>query len=263
MARLIKRRESELRKLSGARALRIVDEPRSSVGEHAHDWPVLSFYVMGGYRNRTALGEARISSAAATFYAAGAAHANLAGEHGFEQIEIEFDPSWISTRVLPSEDPVQLWIGGPVAAAGRALGAAWGRPDINEDELRRRTRRFFELARQVPAARRPPWLDGVVARLQSDPSSTAAQLAADLGLNPAWLAQAYRRAMGEGLRETAARRRVELATTLLKQTADPASEIALAAGFCDQSHMIRTFRAVLGRTPSQLLAERMPQNAVP
>ena len=62
--------------------------------------------------------------------------------------------------------------------------------------------------------------------------------------------------MGEGVGETRRRRRVETASALLRNTRLPLAEVALAAGFCDQSHMNRCFAAVLGRTPLQVRRER-------
>jgi len=81
-------------------------------------------------------------------------------------------------------------------------------------------------------------------------------IARRLDLHPAWLARAYRHATGEGLHETVRRRRVEQACILLRRSDRPLAEIALAAGFCDQSHMNRGFRATLGRTPAQVRAEQ-------
>ncbi|PCC68145.1 AraC-type DNA-binding protein [Nannocystis exedens] len=103
--------------------------------------------------------------------------------------------------------------------------------------------------------RRPAWLDAVEARLDTAAPPSTTDLARELGLNPAWLAQAYRAAIGEGIGETVRRKRVELATSLLRGSDAPAAEIAVAAGFCDQSHMIRAFRSLIGRTPSQVRAE--------
>lgn len=247
--------EVPLRSLGGARASRITDGGHARIPEHAHPWPVLSIYVSGSYTNRTGRGEARVASPSAMFYAAGEAHANLMGGHGLEQIEIEFDPAWLGHSAIRENPPVQLWTGGAVAPAARALGRLWSRPDTPETELIHATRRFLELAAHAPEVPRPPWLPVVLQRLRTDTSIPAQDLAGDLGMNPAWLAQAYRKAMGEGLRQTAARLRVETASALLRSSDAPAAQIALDAGFCDQSHMIRTFRNVLGRTPAKVRSE--------
>jgi AraC family transcriptional regulator len=46
------------------------------------------------------------------------------------------------------------------------------------------------------------------------------------------------------------RLRVELAGRWLTDTDLPLAEIALAAGFCDQSHFSNLFRRIIGVTPS-------------
>ena len=102
----------------------------------------------------------------------------------------------------------------------------------------------------------PAWLDDVSHALDADAPPSTQAIAAALDLHPAWLARAYRAAVGEGLQDTTRRRRVERAVALLRRTDDAASDIAVAAGFFDQSHMNRGFRQMLGRTPSRVRAER-------
>ena len=84
-----------LREFSGASVRRVVDRSSALVPEHAHDWPVLSLFVIGGYSNRTEIGETFIAAPSAILYRAGAAHQNTVASTGFEQIEIEFDPRWL------------------------------------------------------------------------------------------------------------------------------------------------------------------------
>lgn len=243
-----------MRRFSGARAVRISDRGRSLVAEHSHDWPILSLYIMGEQTKRHEGGETRIAGPSAILHSAGAAHSNHIGEPGLEQLDIEYDPAWLAGR---GGDPgqVRCWIGGPVAAAARALAAEWRLPSRSERELRHSTRRFLTFALAAGESRRPPWLDHVQGSLRLDRPPRTVDLAQELRLNPAWLAQAYRAATGEGIRETLQRRRVEQAVNLLDDGGSPA-DIAAATGFCDQSHMIRAFRRTLGLTPSQVQAER-------
>jgi len=77
------------------------------------------------------------------------------------------------------------------------------------------------------------------------------QIARQLGVHPVWLARAYRRVVGEGMQDTMRRKRVERALMLLRDSDWPPAQIAAEVGFCDQSHMIRCFHAVLGRTPGK------------
>jgi len=241
--------ETEIRLLSGCRVTRIIDRKDTRVHEHSHDWPVLSLYLVGGYTNFSALGESRVSSPAVTLYRAGEAHANLIGDRGFEQIQIEFDPDWLALPVPFPADPVRCWLGGPVAVSARSLAAIWGTSQATEAELARVTRHFFNFASQALPIRRPPWLDHVTRRLTSEVPPTTTELARELGMHAGWLAEAYRKIVGEGIGETVTRRRVEDAANLLRETALPAAEVAATAGFCDQSHMVRAFRKWLGRRP--------------
>lgn len=242
-----------LRKFSGATIRRTLDRSCAEVPEHAHDWPLLSLFVIGGYSNQTELGERFISGPSAVFYSAGAAHRNTAGPDGFEQIEIEFDPAWLHAR-LP-DAPVARWVGGRDGTEAQALARVCSQA-VTEKRLLSALRRFLKMAPAGSRARRPDWLSDINRRLRDDPAQRVAGLAHEAGLHPSWLGTAYRDAAGEGLMDTAARLRVERATRLLRETDIPFAGIATEAGFCDQSHMIRTFRRVLGRLPSAVREEK-------
>ena len=237
-----------MHRFSGISVRRTIDRSHASVPEHAHDWPLLSLFVIGAYENRTDLGEEFFAGPSAVLYAAGAAHRNTAGSQGFEQIEIEFDPAWFRGYRLPA-GPVSRWVGGRSGAAARALARACSQ-ELTEERLRAALRRFFEAVQLESRTRRPAWLDDVTRRLREDPALSAPALARAAGLHPSWFGTAYRQAAGEGLMDTAARFRVERAAQLLRETGLPFASVAADAGFCDQSHMIRTFRRTLGRLPS-------------
>ena len=222
--------------------------------EHAHDWPLLSLFVIGAYSNETEIGEKFISGPSAVFYRAGAAHRNTIAAVGFEQIEIEFDPTWLGRRLLPTV-PVRQWIGGRAGAEARQLARACD-GELSESLFRAALQRFLLAASQQPEGERVPWIGTITRRLREDSTLKITDLAGEVGRHPSWVGSAYRQASGEGLQETAARFRVERATRLLRETAQPYASIALEAGFCDQSHMNRTFRRVLGRSPTTVRGEQ-------
>jgi len=238
---------------SGATVRRVIDRANARIPEHAHDWPVLSLFVIGGYTNHSALGERVISGPSAILYRAGAAHRNEVAAEGFEQIEIEFDPAWLGCG--EQGVPVRRWIGGRVGAQVRGLVQQLGR-DLPEEHLRAELRRFIQSAVRENNRGLPRWSGWVERRLRQDAGASVADLARDLGRHPSWLGTAYRLIRGEGIPETAARLRVERAAYLLRETALSPAEIAAEAGFCDQSHMHRTLRRVLGRTPSAVRGDR-------
>jgi AraC-like DNA-binding protein len=244
-----------MRSFSGAYIRRVIDRSRVQVPEHVHDWPVLSLFVMGSYLNEIEIGERFISGPSAVFYRAGAAHRNTSGMVGFEQIEIEFDPAWAGRPWLPSV-PALRWIGGPTGADVRHLVQTCER-ESSEDRLRLALQQFLESA-ALQSQREPAhWVGTITRRLQESTGLKVSQLAGEVGRHPSWTGSVYRDATGESVQETAARLRVERATCLLRETDQSCASIAFEAGFCDQSHMNRTFRRVLGRPPTTIRRESL------
>jgi AraC-like DNA-binding protein len=245
----------EHRRLAGAHISRIMHPPGQRIGAHGHDWPVLTLYRMGGYRERADDGAIDLDGPSVVFQPAGAAHEDEIGDRGLEALALAFDPAWLSAEVraiLPRR--TQWRLGGPIAARGRALAQTWHEGD--GASVRGETSRFLveAFAWRGASAPAPAWGARVLAALDGGPRATAA-LALSLGLHPAWLARAYRAWRGEGLADTVRRRRVERGALLLRMSDTPLAEVAVACGFCDQSHMNRSFRAVLGRTPLDVRSE--------
>jgi AraC family transcriptional regulator len=216
---------------------------------------------MGSYLNETEIGQKFIAGPSAVFYRAGAAHRNMIAAVGFEQIEIEFDPAWLGPSLLPSV-PVVLWIGGGIGREARFL-ARTCEEEASESRLCAALQRFLEGASRQPRREPPGWIGTITRRLTEDTSLKISDLAREASRHPSWVGSAYRHATGEGLQETAARFRVEQATRLLRETSQPYASIALESGFCDQSHMNRTFRRVLGRSPVAVRDDRWAFRQVP
>lgn len=250
-----------MRDFSGACVRRVIDRSRVQVPEHSHDWPVLSLFVLGAYRNETEIGASFICGPSAIFYRAGAAHRNTIAATGFEQIEIEFDPAWLGRPLLPAV-PVVRWIGGRPGARVRDLAHTCA-TESSELRFREALQQFMHSAARQPARQPAEWVGTITRRLREDTSLKIADLAVEVQRHPAWIGPAYRRATGEGTQEAAARFRVERATCLLRETDQPYASIAFETGFCDQSHMNRTFRRVLGRSPAAVRRERASFRQIP
>jgi AraC-like DNA-binding protein len=244
-----------LERFTGASVRRVIDRANARVPTHAHDWPVVSLFVIGAYTNHTDLGELAISSPSAILYRAGAAHRNEVSAAGFEQIEIEFDPAWLGCGNRPGA-PVQRWIGGRSGALARSLAQECN-AGLSEERLRADLRRLIEAGAGDSQHAPAPWVGLIGRRLQADPAATVAGLAKEIGRHPSWLGAAYALRKGESILDTAARIRVERAARLLRETDVALAWVASDAGFCDQSHMNRTFRRVLGRTPSAVRRDRV------
>src|SRR5688572_15221050 len=77
-----------------------------------------------------------------------------------------------------------------------------------------------------------------------------AALAGSCGLSRSHFTRAFRISMGTPPHRWLVRARVRRAADLLEGTDDSIAEIALACGFCDQSHLTRIFHAAVGVSPA-------------
>jgi transcriptional regulator GlxA family with amidase domain len=82
-------------------------------------------------------------------------------------------------------------------------------------------------------------------------SSDLATLAGVAGVSIHHFARGFKQSAGVTPHHYLTQKRVERAQDLLAHTDLSLSEIALAVGFSDQSHLARHFRQMLGVTPGQ------------
>jgi AraC-like DNA-binding protein len=68
--------------------------------------------------------------------------------------------------------------------------------------------------------------------------------------SPAYFCRKFKLAVGEPPHAYVVRRRLERACHLMVTSASSLSEIALSAGFSDQAHLCRHFRAAFGQSPA-------------
>lgn len=112
-----------------------------------------------------------------------------------------------------------------------------------------------ECSRRQPAIREkkaPRWLGRVRDLLESRVAESLSQeaIAAVAGVHPVHLARVFRRHFGMTVGEYTRGLRVTDAARQLSNTERPLAEIALAAGFADQSHFTRVFKTRMGVTPA-------------
>ncbi len=110
-----------------------------------------------------------------------------------------------------------------------------------------------------PPAGLAPWQERKVVRHVSEHlgrSIRTGDLAGLAGLGVGQFSRRFRGSFGVAPREYVIRSRLEHAKTLMRQTRSPLCQIALASGFSDQSHMSRTFQALVGSTPTRWRREQ-------
>ncbi|WP_074308692.1 AraC family transcriptional regulator [Singulisphaera sp. GP187] len=109
--------------------------------------------------------------------------------------------------------------------------------------------------RKVPAPERtaPRWLNQARELLHDRFAEDLPLgiIAATVGVHPVHLARTFGREFGCSPGEYLRRLRIEITCQRLAMTDAPLAEIALAAGFSDQSHFTKTFRHFNGMTPGE------------
>jgi len=137
---------------------------------------------------------------------------------------------------------------GTRAHIARAVALLDGRPGLKvTNQARERG------ARQIPHGGLAPWQSR---RLAAQVDANLAgkivikDLAASLGLSVGHFCRAFKRTFGVPARIWIRQRRIEFAQGLMLTTGASLSEIALSCGMSDQSHFTRSFRRIVGESPS-------------
>jgi len=246
--------ELPIRSCSGARAIRVIHPGNQQIDEHRHDWPLITIPRLGGYREADDTGTFDVDGPAIILHPPGRCHANCIHSSGMETFSIEFDPDWLGMG--GAVDRSYFWQSGEATNQARAVVDLWSSGTASDCDLRSATTALVANVVRAPKKEAPSWFEAAM-RLSIDHGLPARDVAHRLDMHPEWFARAYRSITGEGPREQARRRMLERAVALLRDSELPIAEIALACGFCDQSHLNRALKAQIGRTPLQIRGERI------
>jgi AraC family transcriptional regulator len=224
--------------------------------EHAH--ATVALVVRGGFAGRYGSGEQDCDATTAIVEPEGSPHANRFGARATRVVTICAPDA--STRAFPSE--VRAVFRRPALRRSPRTHVLAARLDL---ELRRPDA-MTDLAVEGLALEALASLarDQVAERVEHAHVAAAlevvhdrfaerlsmADIAAEVGVHPVHLARLFRQAMHTTLGAYQRRLRVEWAARQLSTTATPIAVVADRAGFTDQSHFGRVFRAATGTTPA-------------
>jgi AraC-like DNA-binding protein len=93
------------------------------------------------------------------------------------------------------------------------------------------------------------WVDALAAAIQRDPSLHLETWARSHRLSPETVSRGFKRVFGVAPRRFRAEIRAQRALRAMLDGRDPLSQVAVAEGFSDQSHMTRAVVALTGKTP--------------
>jgi AraC family transcriptional regulator len=195
---------------------------------------------------------------ALTVFPAGVAHGNCWGDSGGRVLHVEFTRPWLERlrgRTTLLDRPADYERGRPVWLARRLVEEWRGRDDVAPLAAEGLVLELLaECARsraEGPPGRRPGWLGRVDELLHARFAQTLSlqEIAAAVRVSADHLARTFRRCHGRSVGEYVRELRVEFACRRLAESETPLAQIALDAGFADQSHFTKTFRRHMGITP--------------
>ena len=235
--------------------------PSARLSRHAHLAPYVCIVLAGHYAER-GCDEWRCAAGSVLTHPAGHVHANRIGAEGARCVNVEFDeallhdsPLHALATFLHRERHVQL--PSTLVPLRRLADALAQHDDLVPLQVHGAILDLLctvaRTAARDASSRRARVLDRVVECIEADLAKPARidALAALAGLHPHHLMRIFRQQRGETLGDYQRRRRLELADAELRAGRLRLVEIALRAGFCDQSHFTRAYRRQFGLTPGQ------------
>lgn len=230
----------------------------SSLPLHDHDDPTICFVVRGGFTEYSGGEASDCGPDTLKVMPAGEPHWNRFGSDETRGLRIDVDRSRFADvpAIHRALDERHRLAGGRVAGLARRLVAEMTASDetvaVAAEALALEL--VVELARAGRPGRRagaPRWLLDAeeLIRGRYPTRLSVAEIARTVQVHPATLSRGYRERFGCTIGERIRSLRVEHAAGELVRTSRPLSDIALAAGFYDQSHFTNVFRRSVGITP--------------
>lgn len=234
--------------------------PRFETPIHSHKRPLFCFVIQGDYTETYGVRTRECRSSALLFHPAGELHSECFHESGGRSFIIEMDAPWLERVREHSrmEDNSADLSGSDLELLARKLYKEFAQTDdasaiIIEGLM---LEMIGEASRRCPAGstRQPPrWLKQARELISERFTErlTLSDVARTVGVHPVHLAQTFHRSYQCTVGDYVRRLRIEYACLELSTSETPIVDIALAAGFCDQSHFTRTFKRCTGVSPSQ------------
>jgi AraC family transcriptional regulator len=226
---------------------------------HDHETPTICFVLKGGFTELWRGGSITCTSSTMKITPAGERHWDRFSTGDVRGLLIEADDTQIA-RIRPYSavlDERLSFHRGPLSRLGWRIYDEMQRMDSTSPlvieglmlELvatASRTREQNGISHRLPR-----WLEDAREQIHMELGDrpTLSGLAESVGVHPVTLARAFRRTFGCTVGEYVRSLRIERAANQLAQTELSLAEIALGAGFSDQSHFSNLFRRHTGLSP--------------
>jgi len=247
--------------------------PGSGLPRHCHESSYFCLVLSGSFKESSTDGVRRCEAAMLIYYPAGEIHSQHFDKTGAQLFCVEIVPTGAGELrdVIRSLAQPSYSRGGLVNVLARKLYDEFCAPDAISQlaieglaiELVAATARRSQSSKSAP--RQPPrWLIRAheLVRAQALDSFVLGDIASAIGVHPVTLAREFRRFYGCPVGETVRRARIEFACQELLKPQASLADVAVSAGFYDQSHFSRRFKEITGITPAQYRGNSLGANPV-
>ncbi|HEX6161125.1 MAG TPA: AraC family transcriptional regulator [Thermoanaerobaculia bacterium] len=218
---------------------------------HAHEAAFFTMLLRGDYRERNGSREIHYDPLTVVFHPPSHQHLDEIGAADSRMVSVEVRRELFDEYDLPLPPLAPQSFAASRALLGLYRAAREGA--LTPSDVECVTIELLGDAAKMPHVpdAAPAWLIRVMEMLDELPESPrVADLAREANVHPVHLARVFRRHLRITPGQYLQRRRLRLALRLLGTR--PLSDVALASGFADQSHLTRAMRATLGETPRGL-----------
>ncbi|MEX2045927.1 MAG: AraC family transcriptional regulator [Chloroflexota bacterium] len=224
---------------------------------HAHDRPTLAVVMQGSFETRLAAGVEVCRQSSLRVEPAGSPHTNRFGPQGAHVVIVQPDPrSPLLGPVADALERAEHRRDAHAGLIGRAIASEFRQHDaVSPLALQSLGLELVTaLARSTrPPRGVPPWVaqatelvhDRFLEGLRIETIADA------VGVRPGELVRAFRAFHGIAIGTYARRLRLEWVARRLAESDEPIASLAHDAGFADQPHLTRAFRAFTGLTPAR------------
>jgi AraC family transcriptional regulator len=229
--------------------------PHARIPPHAHQHAYLCLVREGNYTETYGDRTRTCRPLTLAYHPAEEVHSEQVRDAGVRSFIVELNAAWaerFDERAPALRNPADAH-GGPTAFLALRLYREYRLMDaVSPLAIEGLVLEILaELARLATPPRVPLWLaharDLIHDRFHENLG--LAEISVQVGVHPVYLATAFRRHFRQTMGEYQRQLRVEFACRRLAAGRTPLADIALAAGFADQSHFARVFKRQIGMTP--------------
>jgi AraC family transcriptional regulator len=254
--------------LEGIRLTEVVYRPnlQNAVHSHAHAYIGVT---LDGNSTQVCRNQVRSSKPWTVMYhPVGEVHSDQFHDRGAREFNIELASARLQKLCEHShflQDSVQTHRGKAGWVAARLYGEFRLMDDLSWLAIEGLTIELIaEIARHDVkpfSAKALPWLGQVedIIHCRYTERLTLGELARSVGVHPVHVAREFHRRVGCTIGQQIRQLRIEQACQLLAQGDSPLADIALSVGFPDQSQFTKTFRNLVGVTPSEYRRLKQPR----